>query len=122
MSNNTKQAALGLLDCWTRLDLEDALSRITDDAVFKPDCKADTVAGKEAIRVVWSQYMQVIKTYEYDVKAIASEGGTVFVERDERLNMGEKDLFLPIVAVFEVDQNGKITAWRDYFDTSMVNG
>jgi limonene-1,2-epoxide hydrolase len=120
MEDSNSQAAVGLLDCWKRLDLEDALSRISDGAVFRPDCKSDPVVGKEAIRAVWAQYMQAIQSYEYEIKSTAAEGNRVFIERDETLDLGSRELCLPIVAVLEFDQSGKITAWRDYFDTSMI--
>jgi hypothetical protein len=61
MANTVKEVALDMLDCWRRLNLEDALSRLADNAVFQPDCKSAPVVGREAIRTVWAGYMQAIK-------------------------------------------------------------
>jgi limonene-1,2-epoxide hydrolase len=41
-------------------------------------------------------------------------------ERVDHFVMGEKKLSLPVAGVFEV-QNGKISAWRDYFDLDTFN-
>jgi limonene-1,2-epoxide hydrolase len=30
--------------------------------------------------------------------------------------VGDKTIALPVMGAFEVDDDGKITAWRDYFD------
>jgi len=118
MTANNKQIALGLLDCWRRLDLEDALSRISDNAQFTADCKSAPVIGRDAIRKVWAGYMQAIKKYEYEVRAAVASDDVVMIERREVLGMSGKELDLAIVAVFEINPAGKITAWRDYWDTS----
>ena len=118
MTTDKINIGLGLLDCWRRLNLEDALSRISDDAQFTPDCKSAPVIGREAIRKVWAGYMQVIKKYEFEVRAAVASDDVVMIERREVLGMNGKELDLAIVAVFEINPAGKITAWRDYWDTS----
>ena len=47
--------------------------------------------------------------------AIAADGNTVFAERVDRIDAGGRHVDLPVVGVFEL-QDGKIAAWRDYFD------
>ena len=120
MTTDSKHIALGLLDCWRRLDLEDALSRIAEDAVFQADCKSAPVVGRNAIRKVWGGYMQVIKKYEFEVRAALATDNLVMIERREVLGLNRKELDLPIVAIFEINQAGQISAWRDYWDTSMA--
>lgn len=120
MTTDTKQIALGLLDCWRRLDLDDAVSRMSDDAKFTPDCKSETIVGREAIRKVWASYMQVIKKYEYEIRSMLASDNLVIIERREVLGMNGKELDLPIVAIFEINSAGQISAWRDYWDTSMA--
>lgn len=53
---------------------------------------------------------------EVDVKAIASKGNTVFVERVDSFLTHGKPLTICINSVFEVNDAGKITAWREYMD------
>ena len=50
-----------------------------------------------------------------DVLAIASRGNVVFTERVDHLTVAGKEVALPVAGVFEV-RDGKIAAWRDYFD------
>ena len=49
------------------------------------------------------------------VRAIAATGNTVMTERTDHLHMGDHAIVLRVMGVFEVS-NGKIAAWRDYFD------
>ena len=45
----------------------------------------------------------------------------ILLERTDHLSMGENQVALPVVGVFEID-NGKIRAWRDYFDMGQFTG
>ena len=110
------------MDCWCRLDLEDALSRITDGAVFQPDLKAEAARGRDAIRPLWAAYMAAISGYSMEVRQVLASDKVVFMERLERLSTPDgREMSLPIVGVYELDADGKITAWRDYWDTSMAD-
>jgi len=51
---------------------------------------------------------------------MASVGGTVFVERRDLVTIESKDVAVHLVGVFEVDDDGKIASWRDYFDSREI--
>ena len=42
-------------------------------------------------------------------------GNVVLNERVDRVTMGGKEIALPFAGLFEI-RDGKIAAWRDYFD------
>jgi hypothetical protein len=48
---------------------------------------------------------------------MASQGGTVFIERRDSLMIGRKTLTQHVVSVFDVDADAKLSAWRDYYDS-----
>ena len=50
----------------------------------------------------------------------AEAGNLVMNERIDYLTIGGKTVALPVAGVFEIE-NGKIKAWRDYFDAVTVN-
>ncbi|MDP9333210.1 MAG: nuclear transport factor 2 family protein [Actinomycetota bacterium] len=54
-----------------------------------------------------------------EIRNIASNDHAVFTERIEVTEMAGKPLRLHINGVFEVD-DGKIVAWREYYDTGNV--
>jgi len=43
----------------------------------------------------------------------------VLTERIDTFTMGEKQAALPVMGTFEV-RDGKISAWRDYFDLAQI--
>jgi limonene-1,2-epoxide hydrolase len=49
------------------------------------------------------------------IVSLAAAGDFVVAERIDRTRAGEKTVDLPCVGVFEM-ADGKIKAWRDYFD------
>jgi len=51
-----------------------------------------------------------------EVLNMASNGGVVFTERSDIFAMGDKRIMLRVNAVFEV-VDGKIAAWREYYDS-----
>ena len=51
----------------------------------------------------------------WEIVTLLSAGNVVVAERIDRTRAGERSVELPIVGVFELEQ-GKIRAWRDYFD------
>jgi len=60
-------------------------------------------------------------TFHVEMLSIASEGNKVLTERIDILRKadGSDAMTLHVMGIFEVE-NGKITAWRDYFDTAGV--
>jgi limonene-1,2-epoxide hydrolase len=56
---------------------------------------------------------------DVDVLAIAAAGNKVLVERIDRVieRDGRETMAAPVMGIFEVT-DGRITAWRDYFDTA----
>jgi limonene-1,2-epoxide hydrolase len=55
---------------------------------------------------------------DVEILAIAADGDRVLVERIDRVieHDGRETMAAPVMGIFEV-KSGRITAWRDYFDT-----
>ena len=88
---------------------------------FAPDCvyhniPVAPVQGTDAIRGVLQGFMGMASKVDWVTHQIAeTANGVVLTERTDRFQIGEKWLELPVMGTFEV-LDGKITAWRDYFD------
>lgn len=52
---------------------------------------------------------------DWKLLSIAVNGERVLTERVDDFSIGGVEVSLPIMGVFEI-RNGKILAWRDYFD------
>jgi limonene-1,2-epoxide hydrolase len=83
---------------------------------------ATTTGPDEAIKIVQS-WGQAFSVFELEVKHVASTDDTVMVERVDvfKRDDGSTFLALPVVGVAEF-ANGKITEWREYYDSAAVPG
>jgi limonene-1,2-epoxide hydrolase len=73
------------------------------------------VTGKDAIKGVLDMFLAPAESVEFVMLRIAGEGDAVLTERLDKFVLGDKRVELPVAGVFEL-KDGKITAWRDYFD------
>ena len=51
---------------------------------------------------------------------LAVHGETVLTERIDRLQVGGKPVEMKLMGVFELNDQGQISAWRDYFDMGQL--
>ena len=98
-----------------RRDTEELLGFFTPDAVYH-NIPIAPVTGHEAIRATLRYFLDQSSEAEFEVRGLASSGRTVFTERIDRFVMNGKRIELPVMGAFEVTADGKISAWRDYFD------
>jgi limonene-1,2-epoxide hydrolase len=73
------------------------------------------LVGRDAIRDFVARHA-TRQAPTIDIRTCVVCGNIVVTERTERLVVNEREVALQICGVLEVD-NGRITAWRDYFDT-----
>jgi limonene-1,2-epoxide hydrolase len=55
----------------------------------------------------------------FDIHHLAVREGAVLTERTDVFTLGTTEAPIPVMGVFEV-ADGRITAWRDYFDLAQV--
>jgi len=96
------------------LDLDRIVGFFADDAVYH-NIPVDPVVGPDAIRATLAGFTAGVESIEFRIGSIAAEGGTVLTERVDVFRLPGKEISLPVMGAFEV-VDGKIAAWRDYFD------
>jgi limonene-1,2-epoxide hydrolase len=99
---------------WGDGDLDALMAYFTDDAVYH-NIPIDPVTGKEAIRATVAGFTQGVEKIEFRVNNLATDGDVVLTERVDVFHLPGKTIELPVMGTFEV-RDGKIAAWRDYFD------
>jgi limonene-1,2-epoxide hydrolase len=91
----------------------------TDDAVYH-NIPLAPVTGREAIANNIASFIRPgapgIEGIQFRVINIAANGPVVMTERVDVFKLPNKSFELPVMGTFEVN-DGKISAWRDYFDT-----
>ena len=110
--NNT-EIVLAFIDAWNNMDWDGAAGLLTDDIIWHniPMAKVEGKAAvDQAIRGMSPE------SVDWEVISIAENGNRVLTERIDRFDMsGKKKIGLPVMGSFEIT-DGKISAWRDYFD------
>ena len=86
----------------------------TDDAVYH-NIPVDPAVGHDAILALLNMFMGAIDRAEFQVRNVAAVGDTVLTERVDVFYLPNGTIELPVMGTFEV-KDGKIAAWRDYFD------
>jgi limonene-1,2-epoxide hydrolase len=99
---------------WEARDQERILAAFTDDGIYH-NIPMEPAKGKEAISGLLSFILGPASEISFEIVNIAASGDVVFTERVDTFRMGDKTVRLPVAGVFEV-VDGKIAAWRDYFD------
>jgi limonene-1,2-epoxide hydrolase len=122
MHVNSDQIVRDFCAAWGKGDLESIMDAFSDDAVYHnipmPACE-----GKEAIRGFISMlFTTTASSVQFDIRHQLVSGNVVMNERVDTLVMQSGTVELPVCGVFELTPDGKISAWRDYFDMAQFAG
>jgi len=103
-------------------DIETILSMFTEDAEWQLWVPGGpTVRGREAIRIDIDRQLGFATHMRCGLLHIASNDRQVFTERLDRFTSNGVQIDHHLVAVFDVTDDGQISAWREYFDPEDVN-
>ena len=90
----------------------------TEDAVYH-NIPQDPVTGRENIATIIASVLRPgppgIESIDFRLVNIAANGPVVLTERVDVFTLAGKSFELPVMGTFEIS-DGKISAWRDYFD------
>jgi limonene-1,2-epoxide hydrolase len=99
---------------WSNVDPDDIAEFFTDDAVYH-NIPMDPLTGREMIKSFIAGFAGGAEQIDFRVRNIVADGDVVLTERVDVFVMPNGKVELPVMGTFEV-RDGKIAAWRDYFD------
>ena len=103
------------ITAWRRNDLDEIMSFFSDDCVYH-NMPIEPARGIDAARAMIKGFSSMASEVEWVLHQIAeTPAGVVLTERTDRFLIGGRWVELPVMGSFEL-RDGKITAWRDYFD------
>ena len=114
MSAKNESAVRDFLASWND-DAKKLGDFFADDAVFQMMAR-EPVHGRAGIQEELANQAAWASDFDLAVLNIASDDNIVLVERLDRFTINGATISVPVVGVFECDDAGKFTAWRDYFD------
>jgi limonene-1,2-epoxide hydrolase len=101
-------------------DLDAACELVSDDVEYD-NVPMGKQFGPEGIKAYAAPIIDPFDMVEFIVHREAATGNIVMNERTDRFILGDKQHDLAVTGVFEVNEDGQISLWRDYFDMAPVN-
>jgi limonene-1,2-epoxide hydrolase len=113
-----------MCDTFAKHDAEALRPFVTDDVVYH-NIPLDPAVGIEATIAFIEGFFAMCENMVIETTHLAVNGDVVLTERIDTFSLGDKRAPLPVMGTFEI-RDGKISAWRDYFDmaqiTAMLSG
>jgi len=101
---------------WNSGDMEAMYDLCAEDVVWH-NIPMEPIAGKPAMRAAVEGFMANVSQCDWQVHAIAANGATVLTERTDGFTFTNgRRATIRVMGTFECDADGRIIAWRDYFD------
>ena len=105
---------------WATFDIPKIMDFFADDAIYH-NMPIQPIQGKDAIKSVIEQVVAPFERTDWEMTHIVASGDVVLTERVDRFISPDRTLELPVMGIFEI-REGKIAAWRDYFDLATWTG
>ncbi len=119
-----EQVVRDLCDGVGKHDAEALRQFFTDDVVYH-NIPMDPAIGIDAAIAVIDGFFAMSESLTIETLHLAVRDNVVLTERIDTFTIGDKVAPLPVMGTFEI-RDGKISAWRDYFDmgqiTKMLSG
>jgi limonene-1,2-epoxide hydrolase len=122
MAVNCEKVVNDLFAAWSRLNVDEIMSHFDENGVWDNVPMNNPAKGKAAVREMTSGFLKDTAGFEVKILKSAHVGNLVFNERVDTIRMKNgKSAAIPVVGIFELNDAGKITSWRDYFDMATFN-
>lgn len=82
--------------------------------------KGPVIRGRAAIRAEIERQTKFATRMQCGIDRIISHGSTVMTERLDHFTMHDVRVAHALVAVYDLDDSGRIVSWREYFDTADI--
>jgi len=110
-----EQIVTSFIEAIERKDIEAAAGYLAD-AVSYENMPVKPITGRDAVVKAINGFVGPASEVEWKVLRSVASGQVVVNERVDRFRIGEGWLELPCAGFFEIDTDGRIALWRDYFD------
>jgi limonene-1,2-epoxide hydrolase len=123
-AGDAEQLVLDLCEAFKKHDAEALRPFFTDDVVYH-NIPMDAAVGIDATIAFIEGFFGMSESLVIENLHVGTRDNLVFTERVDTFTIGGKVAPLPVMGIFEI-RDGKISAWRDYFDmaqiTTMLSG
>jgi limonene-1,2-epoxide hydrolase len=108
------------IDAWGAIDPDAAMGCLSAGVVYINQPLAPVV-GQHDVRKIVAGIMKLSKKVHWELRNCFGHGNVVVTERLDCWDFDGKGwtLKLPCIGMFDLDADGLIRGWRDYFDNRM---
>ncbi len=117
-AEDAERVVRDLCDTFAKHDAEAFRPFFTDDVVYH-NIPMDPAVGIDAAVAFIDGFFAMCESMEVETVHLAVRGNVVLTERIDTFKVGDIVAPLPVMGTFEV-RDGKISAWRDYFDMAQI--
>lgn len=123
-AEDAERVVRDLCDGFAKHDAGALRQYFTDDVVYH-NIPMDPAVGIDETIAFIESFFAMCDGMVIETLHLAVRGNVVLTERIDTFTVGEVVADLPVMGTFEI-RDGKISAWRDYFDltqiTNMLSG
>ena len=119
VERNVKKVRL-FIDAWAAIDPDVAMACLSHDINYINQ-PLPPVVGQRDVRKIVAGIMQLSKKVHWELRSCFGRGNTVVTERMDCWDFDGNGwgLKLPCIGMFDLNDDGKICDWRDYFDNRL---
>jgi limonene-1,2-epoxide hydrolase len=114
MGKSAESVVRSMLAAWDNANAETLVRFFSEEAVVADPRGAQRGIG--AIRKQFEEDIAMTPSTSCDIKKLLTDGGTVMAERVDTFTTLGHPLSMEVVGVFDVDAEGRISRWHEYFD------
>lgn len=101
---------------WNSGDMEAMYALCAEDVTWH-NIPMDPIPGKAAMREAVAGFMLNVESCDWQTHFIAENGNAVLTERTDAFQLKDgRRAAIRVMGTFELDEEGLISRWRDYFD------
>lgn len=106
---------LDMIAAWNAMDWERVVGLFAEDGSLH-SMMVDPVVGREALAKRIGHLGDGLSEITLNVRNIGRVGDVVFLERVDEFTYKGHQGSVPVVGVLEVNDEGRIAEWREYYD------
>ncbi len=111
-----QQTVEAFIGHWNACNIEAMLALCSEDITYH-NIPMEPIHGTMAMRAMVEGFLANISACDWQVHAIAANGNVVLTERTDGFTFKDgRHAAIRVMGTFEIGADGRITAWRDYFD------
>jgi limonene-1,2-epoxide hydrolase len=120
VSDQAEEVVRSLIERMNANDNDAVLASFADNASYRVNAWNEPILGVDAIAQDFERQHALWSDLRIKLVNLASADKVVFTERIDTVHMMGRDIAIHMAGVFEVDSQGKIAGWRDYFDMKEI--